>query len=273
MGSSFFGDPNMRGSSSSSSNSTRKSKKSNPDKPKQPQRGLGVAQLEKIRLHGQLGCPSFLPSNSLPNPYHHPHPHQPSTFAQVGLSDYERANIRYDDSQPTNIASWNAGNGILEIPQYGQHPNMTRHLLNLQVEDSQEKKNKKHRSSSTGSSSQNSESNDNQEVDLELRLSLWYRSHHEKGYRGDIEFQFSLLAFAEVQYDGNLWKCLKGGARKLRPTYLKFHLRRTCVMKGRLTSAQEQWNIFFPLISCQRKQMCIVSFIFLQIYKVRQERL
>ncbi|XP_048133902.1 protein SPEAR1 isoform X3 [Rhodamnia argentea] len=210
MGSSFFGDPNMRGASSSSSNSTRKSKKSNSDKPKQPQRGLGVAQLEKIRLHGQMGCPSFLPNSSLPNPYQHPHPHphQPSTFTQedlrmqnayssipsssfsyssssspsasygfnphlmMGLSDYERANIRYDDSQPTNTASWNAGSGISEIPQYGQHPNMTRHLLNLHVEDSQEKKNKKHRSSSIGSSSQNSEPNDNQEVDLELRLSL-----------------------------------------------------------------------------------------------------
>lgn len=66
-----------------------------------------------------------------------------------------------------------------------------------------------------------------------------------------------------VQREGDLRKCLKGGTRKRRPTYLKFHLRRTCVMKGRLTSAQDN-EIFFPLISCQRKEMCIVSLI---VYK------
>ena len=61
---------NERGSSSSSS---RKGKKSNSDKPKQPQRGLGVAQLEKIRLHGQMGS-SYNPS--LHGPY-------PGNFNQV----------------------------------------------------------------------------------------------------------------------------------------------------------------------------------------------
>lgn len=40
---------------SAGGSSSRKGKKSNSDKPKQPQRGLGVAQLEKIRLHSQLG--------------------------------------------------------------------------------------------------------------------------------------------------------------------------------------------------------------------------
>lgn len=39
---------------SAKTSSSRKGKK-NSDKPKQPQRGLGVAQLEKIRLHSQLG--------------------------------------------------------------------------------------------------------------------------------------------------------------------------------------------------------------------------
>ena len=29
------------------------------EKPKQPQRGLGVAQLEKIRLHGEMGCAAY----------------------------------------------------------------------------------------------------------------------------------------------------------------------------------------------------------------------
>ncbi|KAH0857095.1 hypothetical protein HID58_085356 [Brassica napus] len=67
MGSSFFGKPNMRGSSpssssptsSSSSPATRRGKKNGSEKPKQPQRGLGVAQLEKIRLHSEMSCNSF----------------------------------------------------------------------------------------------------------------------------------------------------------------------------------------------------------------------
>lgn len=74
MGSNYYGEQNYFGgnergmmSSSSSSSSSRKGKKSSSDKPKQPQRGLGVAQLEKIRLHSEIGC-TLLPS--LPhNPY------------------------------------------------------------------------------------------------------------------------------------------------------------------------------------------------------------
>ncbi|KAF3551828.1 hypothetical protein DY000_02020194 [Brassica cretica] len=49
MGSSFFGRPNIRGSSpspisSSSSPATRRGKKNGSEKLKQPQRGLGVAR-------------------------------------------------------------------------------------------------------------------------------------------------------------------------------------------------------------------------------------
>lgn len=69
---------NERGGSSSSSSSGRKGKKSSSDKPKQPQRGLGVAQLEKIRLHGQLGC-NYHPS------FHTPYP---TNFNQVLLQIY-----------------------------------------------------------------------------------------------------------------------------------------------------------------------------------------
>ncbi|XVF88583.1 hypothetical protein PTKIN_Ptkin19aG0062400 [Pterospermum kingtungense] len=207
MGSSYFGEPNMgneRGGSSSSSSSSRKGKKSNSDKPKQPQRGLGVAQLEKIRLHGEMGCSTYQ-YPSLHGPY-------PGNFNQedmrmqtaysstlssssfsyssslstspaasygfhpsmmMGLGEYDqRANIRYGDSQPSTTASWNpAGSGILDSQPYAQ-PNMTRQLLNLHVEDLQPKRSKKHRSNSLGSSSQNSESSDTQEPDLELRLSL-----------------------------------------------------------------------------------------------------
>ncbi|KAF3441900.1 hypothetical protein FNV43_RR15815 [Rhamnella rubrinervis] len=169
MGSSYLGEPNFgneRGSSTtgggvggSSSSSSRKGKKSNSEKPKQPQRGLGVAQLEKIRLTGQMCHPS-----SLQTPYSTNfnindeiraqsanYPSIPSssfsytstssssslsygfnTNIMMGLGDYERTNIRYGDSQPTTTP----------------------------------------RSSSMGSSSQNSEPSETQELDLELRLSL-----------------------------------------------------------------------------------------------------
>ncbi|PON62271.1 hypothetical protein PanWU01x14_139710 [Parasponia andersonii] len=202
MGSGYYGEPNL-GNERGSGSSSKKGKKSNSDKPRQPQRGLGVAQLEKIRLHGQMGCSA----------YGHPslHPPYPSNFnnddhmrvqtaysaipsssfsyssssssssasygfnpnIMMGLGEYERTNIRsYGDSQPTTTARWDPSNGMLET-QYMTQPNMTRHLLNPHVEDSQHmSKGQKHRSNSMGSSSQNSESSDTQELDLELRLSL-----------------------------------------------------------------------------------------------------
>lgn len=73
-GSNYFGDSNM-GNERVSGSSSRKGKKNNQDKPKQPQRGLGVAQLEKIRLHGEMGY-GFHP------PLHNPHP---SNFINVSF--------------------------------------------------------------------------------------------------------------------------------------------------------------------------------------------
>lgn len=76
MGSNYFGEANLRneryggggGSSSSSSSSSRKGKKkkkgNNSEKPKQPQRGLGVAQLEKIRLDSQMAVATAYNINS-----------------------------------------------------------------------------------------------------------------------------------------------------------------------------------------------------------------
>ncbi|KAL0643650.1 hypothetical protein Bca4012_041940 [Brassica carinata] len=150
MGSSFFGKPNMRGSSpssssptsSSSSPATRRGKKNGSEKPKQPQRGLGVAQLEKIRLHSEMSCNSFDNYSS-------------SLYPQIDAhrDQYERATM-----------SWNPSYGILESHHYLE-PNTTRHILN---EDPCFTR----RSKSLGSGNQNSGSNDNQELDLELRLSL-----------------------------------------------------------------------------------------------------
>lgn len=67
----YFGDSAGFDQSAGGTSSSRKGKKSHPDKPKQPQRGLGVAQLEKIRLHSQLG---LHPTNNLhPQVYIHFH--------------------------------------------------------------------------------------------------------------------------------------------------------------------------------------------------------
>ncbi|BAU02903.1 hypothetical protein LR48_Vigan10g010700 [Vigna angularis] len=192
MDGSFFGEANMgneRVSGSSSSSSSRKGKKNNQEKPKQPQRGLGVAQLEKIRLHGQMGCGAYHPPlhASYPSNFNNEDPRVQTPYSSVpssssfsysssstsysasygfqpnivmSLPEYERTSIRYGDSQPTNTARWEHANSTAQ----------TRPLLNLY--DSQHIDTKKHRSGSVGASSQNSESSDTQEPDLELRLSL-----------------------------------------------------------------------------------------------------
>ncbi|XP_054782310.1 protein SPEAR3 [Prosopis cineraria] len=206
MGSGYFGELNLgstersSGSSALSSSSTRKGKKNNSDKPKQPQRGLGVAQLEKIRLHGQIDC-GYPPPNPPPPLLHVPYPsnfnsqedpraqsayssipsssfsystssssNSPSycfhpNIVQMGLPEYERSNIRYGSSQPTNTARWDLQN------QSSAQPNVTRPFLNL-YDHSHHIDGQNYRSGSFGSSSQNSESSDPQEPDLELRLSL-----------------------------------------------------------------------------------------------------
>ncbi|KAL8120049.1 hypothetical protein AgCh_017252 [Apium graveolens] len=90
MGSNYFGEANLRneryggggGSSSSSSSSSRKGKKkkngnNNSEKPKQPQRGLGVAQLEKIRLDSQMAAYNINSDSINPTyPIYFPHPQE-----------------------------------------------------------------------------------------------------------------------------------------------------------------------------------------------------
>ncbi|MBA0774003.1 hypothetical protein Gotri_009244 [Gossypium trilobum] len=151
MGSSYFGEPNVgneRGasSSSSSSSSSRKGKKgSNSEKPKQPQRGLGVAQLEKIRLQGPVGCT-----------YHH----HPSLHGRPFPSNFNQEDMRVQTLY-SSMASSPSSSSSTTSASYGFHPTMM---------DSPPKKSNKQRSNSLGSSSQNCEST--QELDLELRLSL-----------------------------------------------------------------------------------------------------
>ncbi|KAG9137733.1 hypothetical protein Leryth_020742, partial [Lithospermum erythrorhizon] len=67
MGSNYFGNLSLGNerSSPTNNNSSRKGKKSSSDKPpKQPQRGLGVAQLEKIRLHSQIEASTYPPQSN-----------------------------------------------------------------------------------------------------------------------------------------------------------------------------------------------------------------
>lgn len=77
MDGNYFGDSNMGNERVSGSSSRKGKKKYSQDKPKQPQRGLGVAQLEKIRLHGEMAY-SYHP------PLHNPYP---SNFNNVSLSN------------------------------------------------------------------------------------------------------------------------------------------------------------------------------------------
>ncbi|KAJ8424701.1 hypothetical protein Cgig2_018508 [Carnegiea gigantea] len=204
MGSSYFGVPSMRNnerSSSSSSSSSRKSKKGGSDKPKQPQRGLGVAQLEQIRLRSQMGCgfpPSLIHAGSNPSlqedmrlqgvPYGGPqsssrsyaHPQSsPSTSPTYAYHPNftmvygdERANLRYPDSPPCSAPRWNP-NSSISVHNSSLHTQAegmaSSHHFN-HFEDSCSKRFDLLKP--MGSSSQNSDSSDHEELDLELRLSI-----------------------------------------------------------------------------------------------------
>ncbi|PKI76267.1 hypothetical protein CRG98_003378 [Punica granatum] len=148
--------------SSSPSSSSRRSKRGNPEKPKQPQRGLGVAQLEKIRLHEEMGCCFNLPSTN---------------FIHMGLTEYGTTNILYEDHpQSTSTASWRPNNQDMSASfQFSQSNIDNKQFVNPNLEGSWERRSKTRLISDPfGSSSQNSSesSDNNQEVDLELRLSL-----------------------------------------------------------------------------------------------------
>ncbi|KAK9102769.1 hypothetical protein Sjap_020023 [Stephania japonica] len=208
MGSSYFGEPSLGNarSSSPSGSSSRKSKKNNGDKPRQPQRGLGVAQLEKIRLHNQMNC-TYLPNSS---PLHDPYgsttttglnqgedvmrvqpayssgpsastfsySSTPSSFGfhqnimmNSGEMDTPHDHMSYLDPQFSNTARWNHNNVILES-QYAAPPNATRQFLSSHIEESGQRNRRQDRSRSMDFSSQHSNSSETQDVDLELKLSL-----------------------------------------------------------------------------------------------------
>ncbi|KAJ0971796.1 hypothetical protein J5N97_019755 [Dioscorea zingiberensis] len=170
------------------SGSSRKGKKSNSDKPKQPQRGLGVAQLEKIRLHSQMAA--YLPSLHSP-PFHSNlnkegdisedmacsqsfYSTSTSSSSLFGLhpnhmmasGENERHDIRYREFQSGSSAS-----NFFMPHNLAQETTVTLPLLEDTVEDSVQWQTWQDRHRSTRAINQNS-SSDTQELDLDLKLSL-----------------------------------------------------------------------------------------------------
>uniref|UniRef100_A0A6N2L459 Uncharacterized protein n=1 Tax=Salix viminalis TaxID=40686 RepID=A0A6N2L459_SALVM len=112
MDSGYFGDPNF-GNNERSGGSSRKGKKSSSDKPKQPQRGLGVAQLEKIRLHGQMGC-NYHPSLHSTPPYPTAFNPQEDIRVQTGYSSAPSSSFSYSSSAAAAAAT-SASYGYMEL--------------------------------------------------------------------------------------------------------------------------------------------------------------
>eukprot|EP00268_Persea_americana_P054000 TRINITY_DN6155_c0_g1_i5.p1 TRINITY_DN6155_c0_g1~~TRINITY_DN6155_c0_g1_i5.p1 ORF type:complete len:159 (+),score=37.45 TRINITY_DN6155_c0_g1_i5:436-912(+) len=158
MASSYLGDPSLGNERSGSS---RKGKKSNSDKPKQPQRGLGVAQLEQIRLSNEMGS-CYMPS--LHNPSY-------TSLNQMRVGDMELTDSGYGEpeSSGTTRIGWNYNQNILQ-PQQEAQSSITRQLLTLPVENSSHKNRMNIQYELMGSGNQNSNSSDDQELDLDLKL-------------------------------------------------------------------------------------------------------
>ncbi|XP_073017608.1 protein SPEAR1-like [Primulina eburnea] len=167
--------------------SSRKSKKNGSDKPKQPQRGLGVAQLEKIRLHSQMEC-NYLPTFHIPcaqnfiqedmglrNSFSSPSYGFPGSYqVMMGFQDFEGASTTYGESQSSNVARrWQPGNAGLENHHFVMPNSMTTSFFDPEVEGSFNRKKKEGRTdlfAYTNCQSSDHQSSNSQDIDLELRL-------------------------------------------------------------------------------------------------------
>ncbi|XP_021865850.2 protein SPEAR3-like [Spinacia oleracea] len=58
-----------KNNSNNNTSNNNNNNNNNGEKPKQPQRGLGVAQLEKIRLHTQMANCGLIPHHQIPHPF------------------------------------------------------------------------------------------------------------------------------------------------------------------------------------------------------------
>ncbi|KAJ8483992.1 hypothetical protein OPV22_016477 [Ensete ventricosum] len=168
------------GFGSGSSGGSRKGRKSSSKSPKQPQRGLGVAQLEKIRLQSQMNgyvssldfsfhsdlnmedskvevaAPSSPSSSGSPTLALHPN-------MIVGNGDTDKRCFNY-------VEHWSdasARSHPVALPLFQQSIEDA-----FTAQDSAQKRRRHDRSISLGSISQISDPNATQELDLELKLSL-----------------------------------------------------------------------------------------------------
>ncbi|BAS73664.1 protein SPEAR1 isoform X2 [Oryza sativa Japonica Group] len=163
MSGSNFGDSMGWGNSgrSSPAGSSRKGKRGGgsggADKPKQPQRGLGVAQLEKIRLQSEM-AEYFNPLGQPGSLIHR--------TGSLNLMAYgERGDVRYGEFQ-TPIMRSPSSSTIYGAPHYTHNPSITLPLF--EPEESARLRGHHDRSRSADSTSMNSD--DPQDVDLELKL-------------------------------------------------------------------------------------------------------
>ncbi|URE26735.1 hypothetical protein MUK42_17005 [Musa troglodytarum] len=183
---------NGLGSGSGRTGSSRKGKK---ERSKQPQRGLGVAQLEEIRLQSQmdeyvssLNSPfcSNLNMVSLRSMHEHPRvemaPSSSSPLSRSGSSSFAlRPNtmVRFGDAVERGIVHygehWSRSHLDQRRSVSSSHcyvpPTLTLSLFEQNIEEDSAQK-RDQRDARLGSISQSSDTNDAQELDLDLKLSL-----------------------------------------------------------------------------------------------------
>ncbi|CAL9193404.1 unnamed protein product [Musa hybrid cultivar] len=191
------------GFGSGSSGGSRKGRKSSSKRPKQPQRGLGVAQLEKIRLQSQMNgyvsafdfsfpsdlnmiifmaclmqedskvkaaAPSSPSSSGSPTLALHPN-------MTVGHGNNDKRCLNYVEHWSDASARSQLNEASIYPYHYHAHP-VALPLFRQSIEDaftaqdSAQKRRRHDRSLSLGSNGQISDPNQTQELDLELKLSL-----------------------------------------------------------------------------------------------------
>ncbi|CAD5179503.1 unnamed protein product [Musa acuminata subsp. malaccensis] len=182
------------GFGSGSSGGSRKGRKSSSKRPKEPQRGLGVAQLEKIRLQSQMNgyvsafdfsFPSDL--NMEDSKVKAAAPSSPSSSGSPTLALHPNMTVGHgnNDKRCLNyVEHWSDASARSQLNEasiypyhYHAHP-VALPLFRQSIEDaftaqdSAQKRRRHDRSLSLGSNGQISDPNQTQELDLELKLSL-----------------------------------------------------------------------------------------------------
>ncbi|CAL9149411.1 unnamed protein product [Musa hybrid cultivar] len=176
---------NGLGSGSGRTGSSRKGKK---ERSKQPQRGLGVAQLEEIRLQSQMDeyvsslNPPFCSNLNMEHSRVEMAPSSSSPLSRSGSSSFAlRPNmmVRFGDAEERGIIHygehWSRSQldqrRSVSSPHCYVPPTLTLSLFEHNTEEDSAQKRNQH-DPRLGSIGQSSETNDEQELDLDLKLSL-----------------------------------------------------------------------------------------------------